>query len=262
MTKKRNKKKDNATTSLSTAASADISVAPVVPDTSLPTQGEFQARETCTSPPQGECNWWVDDCSWAYHATSMVESALAIKNKRQPDRLAVKELLDCCPKQSQSSCGDQDPIDCCAKHSCGGSVLEALAYIKQNGLSLEREYESRQVSRKAMIKDFGERITNAETLKVAVVQGPVVVKVNDCRPLFSYRGGVFDVEHTFKVNKTLHPTEIRHAMLLVGYAEKYGKPVWIVQNSWGSDWGDEGYIYVKRGSNILGIEEGCVDVVA
>ncbi|KAF9594512.1 hypothetical protein IFM89_031630 [Coptis chinensis] len=35
--------------------------------------------------------------------------------------------------------------------------------------------------------------------------------------------GVFDIEHTLEVNKTLYPTKIRHAMLLAGFSDMCGK---------------------------------------
>ncbi|CAH2069691.1 unnamed protein product [Thlaspi arvense] len=39
---------------------------------------------------------------------------------------------------------------------------------------------------------------------------------------------------------------ILHNVIIVGYGDRHGRPYWIVQNSWGANWGDGGYAYVYR----------------
>lgn len=41
-------------------------------------------------------------------------------------------------------------------------------------------------------------------------------------------------------------------MLVVGYGVEDGVPYWLVQNSWGTDWGEKGYIKVEMGKNMCG----------
>jgi len=57
--------------------------------------------------------------------------------------------------------------------------------------------------------------------------------------------------------------EMQHAVLLVGYGEEDGTKYWIIQNSWGPDWGEDGYIRMRRGENDSGIESSpeAADVV-
>ena len=55
--------------------------------------------------------------------------------------------------------------------------------------------------------------------------------------------------------------EIDHQVVFVGYGVVQGHHVWIVRNSWGSDWGDGGYFYVQRGYNAFCIEKYAVAIL-
>lgn len=44
-------------------------------------------------------------------------------------------------------------------------------------------------------------------------------------------------------------TEINHCMLIVGYATQEGQDYWIVKNSYGTIWGMDGYMFIKRNTD-------------
>ena len=45
---------------------------------------------------------------------------------------------------------------------------------------------------------------------------------------------------------------MNHAVLAVGYGVENGVPYWLIKNSWGADWGDEGYFKMEMGKNMCG----------
>ncbi len=86
--------------------------------------------------------------------------------------------------------------------------------------------------------------TNVEEYLAKAVQefGPVPVAIDSSGTKFrQYKSGVLRSEDCNK--------EPNHAVLVVGFTPRY----WIVKNSWGVDWGKDGYGYVERGKNVCGI---------
>ncbi|MBF6271732.1 hypothetical protein IU460_29175, partial [Nocardia farcinica] len=49
------------------------------------------------------------------------------------------------------------------------------------------------------------------------------------------------------------PMDVNHAVLAVGYGVENGIPYWLIKNSWGEDWGDNGYFKMEMGKNMCGI---------
>lgn len=46
-----------------------------------------------------------------------------------------------------------------------------------------------------------------------------------------------------------------HSVKLIGWGEENGVPYWMLVNSWGSDWGENGTFRIRRGTNECGIEK-------
>eukprot|EP00066_Takifugu_rubripes_P019982 XP_011609248.1 PREDICTED: cathepsin O isoform X2 [Takifugu rubripes] len=84
-----------------------------------------------------------------------------------------------------------------------------------------------------------------------VKHGPLSVVV-DALSWQDYLGGIIQYHCSSKRSN--------HAVLVVGYDTTGDIPYWIVQNSWGTTWGDKGYVYMKVGSNICGIADSVAAV--
>ena len=88
-----------------------------------------------------------------------------------------------------------------------------------------------------------------EIAQVLLENGPLSVAVN-ATPFQFYFGGVF-------APKRCNPEGLNHGVLLVGFGEeKKGGEVqkyWIIKNSWGTKWGEKGYIRLERGTGMCGV---------
>jgi len=86
-------------------------------------------------------------------------------------------------------------------------------------------------------------------LKAAIEKGPVSVTVEADRSAFQrYTGGI--------LNSTACGQNLDHAITAVGWGSQNGQDYYIVRNSWGSSWGDRGYINIAavQGAGICGIQ--------
>jgi len=183
---------------------------------------------------QGQCG----SC-WAFSATGATEAQLSI-NKNSKILLSEQELVDCSTENA----------------GCRGGDMElAFEYIKQNGLSSEDDYKYtaiHETCKKATkvlstISDFKSLNVGEDVLKTAVgTVGPVSIGLNADDNWQLYGGGIFD-------NHLCNGNVINHGVLAVGYGEANNKDFWIIKNSWGTSWGEQGYIRLVRGKNQCGV---------
>jgi hypothetical protein len=72
---------------------------------------------------------------------------------------------------------------------------------------------------------------------------------------------MFDAKNDIYKWNSIGPQVGGHAIVLIGWGEKKGHKYWLVQNSWGAEWGDHGYFKMDRGTNDCGIESNVSCVV-
>ena len=130
-------------------------------------------------------------------------------------------------------------------------------YIIKNGISFKQDYDSNYVNNYCNIKDFDYDVTiidyhiipenNEKELMYIVSQHPILVTIDASMPFFRfYKGGIIQYKEYPECGK-----ELNHVVMLVGYGDENGVPYWILKNSWGEEWGEEGYFRIERRVNEL-----------
>jgi len=190
---------------------------------------------------QGSCG----SC-WAFSTTGSVEGRNAIKNG-QLISLSEQQLVDCSKAEHNNGCG-------------GGLMDYGFQYIEDNaGIDTEDDYpyhakdqicdSSKAAHHVVTISGFHDvPANNPSQLEQAVSQGPVSIAIEADKSVFQlYRDGVFD--------NPACGTNLDHGVLVVGYGtdETEGKDYWIVKNSWGATWGDQGYIRMFKETSGAGM---------
>ncbi|KAI3970379.1 hypothetical protein MKX01_024026 [Papaver californicum] len=201
--------------------------------TNLPASVDWRTKGAVTPiKDQGQCG----SC-WAFSTIVAVEGINQIKTKKLVS-LSEQELVDCDNSENQG---------------CNGGLMEiAFEYITKNGgITTETNYpykaqdgscdSTKENSHIVSIDGHQNVPTNDENaLMKAVVNQPVSVAVDAGESDFQfYSEGVFTGQCG---------TELDHGVAVVGYGTTVdGTKYWIVKNSWGSAWGEKGYIRMVRG---------------
>lgn len=120
----------------------------------------------------------------------------------------------------------------------------AFKYVESNGLCTEASYPYTAQDGTCKASSCQKAVTVAtysdvpsedlDSLASAVAQQPVSIAVDAAGSGWQlYRGGIFD---------SSCGTQLDHGVLIVGYTSEY----WLVKNSWGATWGENGYIKLPR----------------
>ncbi|MCI4381409.1 hypothetical protein PGIGA_G00251180 [Pangasianodon gigas] len=187
---------------------------------------------------QGDCN-----ACWAFSAVGALEAQM-MKKKSPLVPLSVQNLIDCSSTEGNHGC-------------CGGLMTNAFNYIiNNNGISTDADYpyEAKDCRYCRANHKYGhcsgfrvlQRNNEFELQKVVAKIGPVAVGINADEDTFHhYSKGIY--------NSTCKTLPLNHAVLVVGYGKEEGQQYWLVKNSWGTDWGEGGYIRMLRNKNQCGI---------
>jgi len=173
---------------------------------------------------------------WAFSALGAVEAKLNIDNNNSNLNYDLSE---------------QQLVSCSSAGSCAyGWNYKALNYVRDTGISDEDcfPYVAADVSctlcsnwqdRKVGITDNHRVTATQAALKQALLDyGPLSVPVQSKTNWEGYSGGIL---------VSFNQSKMDHLVLLVGYNDTGG--YWIIKNSWGTSWGEDGYIRLSYTNN-------------
>jgi len=219
---------------------------------------------------QGGCG----DC-WAFSVAEEVESMYVIQvDDDAQQTFSPQQITSCVPKSQ--GCGGGNPIDgynylmnnglaqevfwpfaggltpwavcngpeCTAK--CDKNLSDIYKYESLIGPygSVKNAYFAVQPCRDDTCEE-----QDLEKLAKAVASiGPLSVAVN-AKVWQQYTGGVM----SFEGCGSTRMKDLDHAVQLVGFNRKAEKPYWIIRNTWSTNWGQKGFIYLEYGKNTCGI---------
>ena len=185
---------------------------------------------------QGSCG----SC-WAFGACGSTEAQILINEGVTLD-LSEQQSIDC--NFQGSDCDGGQSSHAFQLHQDPGGVPESCyPYRAENGTSC-RQYTCDQV---AIIDGQSTVSYNVATLKDACqTYGPLSVGMCVYDDFYGYSGGCYEHAGTDAVN---------HNVLLCGWDDSMcgGAGAWLVKNSWGSDFGDNGFFWIKYGSCWIGL---------
>lgn len=229
----------------------------------VPAALDWRAKGMVTPPRnQGSCG-----ACWSFGSVAAVESAVLIANaaSSKPNPNITATTLDLSESQvafcANAANGYIDSNGC-----NGGTPLDALNYIAQNGITTEANlpYNTTTVTTKAsdrvckiaypgmlvsykasgalvqLANEPGWVDANSESaLKAAVAVAPAATYVSISPAFQMYAGGVFDASQC--------TTAVNHVIAVVGYNDT-GK-YWVIKNSWGTTWGEGGFVRLPYTGN-------------
>ncbi|KAL6841023.1 hypothetical protein ACP4OV_028992 [Aristida adscensionis] len=197
----------------------------------LPTTVDWRTKGAVTPiKNQGQCG-----CCWAFSAVAAMEGIVKLSTGNLIS-LSEQELVDCDIHSMDEGCE-------------GGWMDSAFDFvIKNGGLTTESGYPYKAVDGKckngsksaATIKGHEDVPANNEAaLMKAVANQPVSVAVDAGDRTFQlYSGGVMTGSCG---------TELDHGIAAIGYGvESDGTKYWILKNSWGTTWGEHGFLRMEK----------------
>ena len=174
-------------------------------------------------------------------------------------------------KQTMVTLSEQMLVDCDTYDSgCNGGLMEnTFTWLKENGgimtdtdypykgrkgtcQSDETKYVDMQITGYTKLgsgSSTWDPVDEDEIKEFLYETGPLAVALN-ANPLQTYSSGILD-----KTSSQCPTSGMNHAVTMVGYGhdDSQDKDYWIVKNSWGKNWGEDGYFRIRRGTGCCGI---------
>ncbi len=189
---------------------------------------------------QGECG----SC-WAFAGVAQLESMVKIYAELEMN-LSEQQVVSCVtPGHGCSGWYTEAAYDLFMSQ---GSAPEACMPYHANDTDPCIQHQCEKL---AKISRYRAVSNNVNSIKTALLEGPVKSSMAVEDTFQTYTGGCYD--------KPYYGTN--HAVLIVGWDDTMcnGDGAWIVKNSWGSGWGENGFFYIKYGCCQMGTNALQID---
>lgn len=182
---------------------------------------------------QGECG----SC-YSFATNAAIESFYAINvDKRNLNKFSKQYMLDCGQNRGYGLYGCD-----------GGTLYDAFRFLTKYGVILSEDYPYTESANECplqlpvffKLQRFENLKPSIERLAEGISKSPVVVGVEMTPSLRFYSSGIVDT-------KAPCGFFLNHAILAIGYDLDEPKPHFIFKNSYGDDWGDEGFFRMAMG---------------
>ena len=223
---------------------------PIIPIEKLPSRWDWREKTPGGLPPIRD----QDSCGscWAFATVGALECAIKIKDGINVD-LSEQWLVDCATGLFWYGCDGgisaHDWHKGSRTDSCGGygAVLENdYPYIGYNSSGCNCPKPHYYTIRNWSYVGPMLGIPSLDALKTAIYRyGPIVASMEAKESFQAYKGGVYNDNSESKALPN-------HMVVIVGWDDNYGGGSFIIRNSWGPYWGENGYGYIAYGTAQIG----------
>ena len=174
---------------------------------------------------------------WAFSAIGALESAWKLAGN-QLTSFSEQQLVDCSQAYGNNGCN-------------GGLMNNAFKYLlARGGIQTEQDYP--YISRDSHCKEDATKFVgkirtyssineqDCDGLLHAITNQPVSIGIA-ANAIMNYKSGIF--------NNKRCGYALNHGVVAIGYGEDQSQEYWLIRNSWGTTWGEEGYIRFARDDN-------------
>jgi len=219
----------------------DVAV-PKIPASSAPDTFDWREKGAVTAiKDQGQCG----SC-WAFSVVENVESVYIINGggKNTTVTLSTQQVVDCDDVDQGCNGGDTPTA---FKYIIAAGGLESEDDYPYNANDNDCSFNKNKVQAKISSWKYATTNSDENTMKGNLVSwAPLSICVDAAQWQF-YSGGVMTPNDC--------GDDLDHCVQLIGYNAAATKKYWLVRNSWGDDWGEEGLIRLAMGGDTC----GCAD---